>query len=49
LDGGEGNDWAEYNQATIGIVVNLADGRATNDGQGMTLQRLMLLLKSTPC
>ncbi len=34
LDGGAGNDWAEYNQATIGIVVNLADGKATNDGQG---------------
>lgn len=34
LDGGAGNDWAEYNQATVGIVVNLADGKATNDGQG---------------
>jgi Ca2+-binding RTX toxin-like protein len=33
LDGGAGLDWAEYNQATLGIIVNLAEGRAQDDGQ----------------
>ncbi len=33
IDGGTGLDWAEYNHATLGIIVNLAEGKAHDDGQ----------------
>ena len=32
--GGGGNDWIEYNQNEIGVVVNLKTGKATEDGSG---------------
>ncbi len=35
LDGGLGGDWAEYNNATSGVTVNLATG-AASDGEGGT-------------
>ncbi|TXI67122.1 MAG: calcium-binding protein [Limnohabitans sp.] len=34
IDGGAGNDWAEYNQAGAGLVVDLSQNTALNDGQG---------------
>ncbi|KQW82612.1 beta strand repeat-containing protein [Brevundimonas sp. Root1279] len=34
LDGGEGTDVLVYADSTAGVSVNLAAGRATNDGQG---------------
>ncbi|NDD13601.1 MAG: hypothetical protein EB072_13385, partial [Betaproteobacteria bacterium] len=35
IDGGEGSDTVEYNQATIGIVVDLGQGKTFDDGQGL--------------
>jgi uncharacterized delta-60 repeat protein len=35
LDGGDGIDWAEYNQAMFGVHVDLSQGKAFDDGQGM--------------
>jgi Ca2+-binding RTX toxin-like protein len=35
LDGGLGGDWAEYNNATSGVTVNLTTG-AASDGEGGT-------------
>jgi uncharacterized delta-60 repeat protein/uncharacterized repeat protein (TIGR02059 family) len=36
LDGGAGNnDWAEYNQAMVGVHVDLTQGKAFDDGQGL--------------
>jgi len=37
IDGGEGVDWAEYNQAMVGIDVDLSLGIARNDGQGIDM------------
>jgi Ca2+-binding RTX toxin-like protein len=34
IDGAGGTDWAEYNNAEAGVVVDLAVGEATNDGAG---------------
>ena len=35
IDGGAGSDWVEYNQALIGIRVDLSQGKAFDDGQGV--------------
>ena len=35
IDGGAGNDWVEYNQALVGVHVDLAQGKAFDDGQGV--------------
>jgi len=35
LDGGDGVDWVEYNQAMVGIRVDLSQGKALDDGQGI--------------
>jgi hypothetical protein len=34
IDGGDGIDWVEYNQAMQGVVVDLSQGKALDDGQG---------------
>ncbi|HYC47443.1 MAG TPA: type I secretion C-terminal target domain-containing protein [Burkholderiales bacterium] len=34
IDGGTGNDWAEYRDAAAGVVVDIAAGTASNDGDG---------------
>ena len=36
IDGAAGFDWAEYNNAPAGVVVDLANQTATNDGWGST-------------
>ena len=35
IDGGDGVDWVEYNQAMVGINVDLSQGIAFDDGQGI--------------
>jgi Ca2+-binding RTX toxin-like protein len=35
IDGGDGVDWVEYNQAMVGISVDLSLGIALDDGQGI--------------
>jgi Ca2+-binding RTX toxin-like protein len=35
IDGGDGVDWVEYNQAMVGISVDLSQGKALDDGQGI--------------
>ena len=35
IDGGNGIDWVEYNQAVQGVVVDLSQGLALDDGQGI--------------
>ena len=35
IDGGAGNDWVEYNQAMAGVHVDLSQGKAFDDGQGV--------------
>ena len=37
IDGGDGVDWVEYNQAMVGIHVDLSLGKALDDGQGINL------------
>ncbi len=37
IDGGAGVDWVEYNQAMVGIHVDLSQGKALDDGQGIEL------------
>uniref|UniRef100_UPI0039BD16FD Ig-like domain-containing protein n=1 Tax=Limnohabitans sp. TaxID=1907725 RepID=UPI0039BD16FD len=37
IDGGAGVDWVEYNQAMVGISVDLSRGLALDDGQGIGL------------
>jgi hypothetical protein len=34
IDGAGGEDWVEYNGAEAGVVVSLAAGEASNDGEG---------------
>ncbi|NBS96449.1 MAG: tandem-95 repeat protein, partial [Betaproteobacteria bacterium] len=35
IDGGAGNDWVVYNQAMQGVRVDLSQGKAFDDGQGI--------------
>jgi Ca2+-binding RTX toxin-like protein len=35
IDGGDGIDWVEYNQAMRAVHVDLAQGKAFDDGQGV--------------
>jgi VCBS repeat-containing protein len=35
IDGGAGNDWARYNEAMQGVRVDLLQGKAFDDGQGI--------------
>ena len=35
IDGGAGTDWVEYNQAMFPVHVDLSQGKAFNDGQGV--------------
>jgi hypothetical protein len=35
IDGGAGNDWVEYSRAMFGVRVDLSQGKAFDDGQGI--------------